>query len=152
MTRLRHALPTLLLLLALLPMSTMAIPADTTDTPQTETAAKMTIMNNLNSGVVAKQADAISLISHYAHVGRFDADFYSLMVTPLHALVSKGETESLRIMAISALYSIGTDTAMRGLKAQMDSFESERLTTVAENAIAQYEADRTATSQVRSSE
>jgi hypothetical protein len=48
------------------------------------------------------------------------------------------------MMAVSALYSIGTEDAMEGLNAQIDDLESERLTTLAERALAQYKADRMA--------
>ena len=149
MTRLRTALPTLLLAVALLSMGTVSAPVNTDSTPDT---VKLEIMTLLNSDTVEKQEKAVRLISHYAHTGQFNTGFYRIMVTPLHALVAEGETESLRIMAVSALYSIGTEKAMEGLKAQMDSFESDRLTTVAENAIAQYKADRVAEMRSRTAE
>jgi hypothetical protein len=152
MTRLRTALPTLLLALALLPLNVASAPADTTDTPDAEADAKLKIMRLLNGETVAKQEKAVRLISHYAHTGQFDTEFYSIMVTPLNALVVQGETESLRIMVVSALYSIGTESAMRGLKAQVDSLESERLVEVAERALAQYKADRTAAMRARTAE
>jgi hypothetical protein len=144
MTRLRTALPTFLLIAALLPLNVASAPADTTATPDTEADAKLKIMTLLNSDTAAEQEKAVRLISNYAHTGQFDKDFFRVMVTPLHALVAQGETESLRIMAVSALYSIGTEDAMEGLKAQIDDLESERLTTLAERALAQYKADRMA--------
>lgn len=152
MTRFRTALPTLLLALALLPLNVASAPADTTDTLDAEADTKLKIMRLLNSETVAKQEKGVRLISHYAHTGQFDEEFYSVMVTPLNALVAQGENESLRIMAVSALYSIGTDAAMRGLKAQVAGLESERVATVAQRALAQYEADRTAATQGRTAE
>ncbi len=149
MTRLRHALPTLLLTLALFSMGTVSAP---TGTPDTEADTKLKIMRLLNSDTVAQQEKAVRLISNYAHTGQFDKDFFRIMVTPLHAIVAEGETESLRIMAVSALYSIGTDEAMSGLEEQLGYFKSERLATVAKRAVAAYKAEKTATSRSQTAE
>lgn len=134
----------LVLAFALLPMSAAAVPADTSDTtvPPEETVAKAEVLGLLNSGSLEKQERAVRLIGHYAHTDQYDEDFYRLMVTPLQYLVVNGETEPLRIMAVSALYSIGTDSAMRGLQAQVDALDSDRVAKVTENALTQYTVDR----------
>jgi hypothetical protein len=134
----------LVLAFALLPMSAAAVPADTSLTTNTseETVAKAEVLRLLNSGSLEKQERAVRLIGHYAHTDQYDADFYRLMVTPLQYLVVNGQTDPLRIMAVSALYSIGTDPAMRGLQAQVDALDSDRVTRVTKNALTQYAADR----------
>ena len=142
MTRLRRTLTAFVLALTVLPMSAAAVPADTTTTSDA-IAAKAEVLQLLNSDSFEEQEEAIRLIGHYAHTGQFDEDFYSLMVTPLQYIVANGEHDSLRIMAVSALYSIGSDSAMRGLQAQLDALDSERVAKVAKNALAQYATDRT---------
>jgi len=141
MVRLRHTITAFLLALAVLPMSAAAVPADTTTTSDA-IAAKAEVLQLLNSDSFADQEQAIRLIGHYAHTGQFDEEFYRLMVTPLQYIVANGQHESLRIMAVSALYSIGSDTAIRGLQAQLDDLDSERVAKVTKNALAQYAADR----------
>jgi hypothetical protein len=137
-------LSVLVLAFALLPMSAAAVPADTTDTSVTPeaTVAKAEVLRLLNSGSLEKQERAVRLIGHYAHTDQFDENFYRLMVTPLQYIVGNGQTEALRIMAVSALYSIGTDPAMRGLQAQMNALDSDRVAEVTKNALAQHAADR----------
>ncbi|MFB6247073.1 MAG: hypothetical protein ABEL97_00720 [Salinibacter sp.] len=144
MARLQRTFSALVLACALLPMSAAAVPADTSDTPE-EAAAKAEVLRLLNSGSLEKQERAVRLIGHYAHTDQYGEDFHRLMVTPLQYLVANGRTEPLRIMAVSALYSIGTDPAMRGLQAQVDALNSDRVTRVTKNALAQHAADRTAT-------
>jgi len=141
MVRLRHTLTAFVLALAVLPMSAAAVPADTTTTSDA-IAAKAEVLQLLNSDSFEEQEQAIRLIGHYAHTGQFDADFYRLMVTPLQYIVANGQHESLRIMAVSALYSIGSDSAIRGLQAQVDGLDSERVAKVTKNALAEYAADR----------
>ena len=143
MARLHTTLTAVILALALLPMGAAATPADTTTTPE-ETLTKTQLFRLLNSDALEKQTRALRLISHYAHTGQHDEDFYRLMVTPLKYLVAKGQTESLRIMAVSALYSIGTDDAMRELQAQADTLNAPRVAEVAKNALLEYERTRTA--------
>jgi hypothetical protein len=142
-------IPALVLALALLPMSAAAVPADTTDTttPAEETVAKAEVLRLLNSDALGDQERAVRLIGHYAHTDQFDEDFYRLMVTPLQYIVANGRTEALRIMAVSALYSIGTDPAMRGLQAQLNALDSDRVTRVTKNALAQHASDRATTEQ-----
>lgn len=144
MARLQRMIPALVLALALLPMSAAAVPADTSDTADTpeETVAKAEVLRLLNSGSLEKQERAVRLIGHYAHTDQYDEDFYRLMVTPLQYLVVNGQTDPLRVMAVSALYSIGTDSAIRGLQAQVDALDSDRVMKVTKNALAQYAADR----------
>lgn len=143
MARLRHTLTAFILALALLPMTAAAAPADTTDTPE-ETVTKVEVLRLLNSGSVENQEQAVRLIGHYAHTDQFDEDFYRLMVTPLKYVVAEGQTESLRIMAVSALYSIGTEEAIRGLETQTDVLDSDRVAKVAEHALLEHKLDRAA--------
>lgn len=137
-------IPALVLAFALLPMSAAAVPADTSDTTDTpeETVAKAEVLRLLNAGSLEKQERAVRLIGHYAHTDQYDEDFYRLMVTPLQYLVVNGQTDPLRIMAVSALYSIGTDSAIRGLQAQVDALDSNRVMEVTKNALAQHAANR----------
>jgi hypothetical protein len=140
--RLRHTLTAFALAAALLPMSAAAVPTDTSDT--SATAEQVELLHMLNADAVETQERAVRLIGTYAHTGRYDADFFRLFVTPLHGLVAKGKTDALRIMAISALASIGTDRAMLGLKAQVRTLRPVRVQKVTRYAIAQHEAGRAA--------
>ncbi len=143
MVRLRNTLTALVLALAFVPMSVVAAPADTTTTSE-ETVTKVKVMRLLNSDSVEEQERALRLIGHYAHTDQFDEDFYRLMVTPLKYVVAEGQTESLRIMAVSALYSIGTEEAIRGLETQTDVLDSDRVAKVAEHALLEHKLDRAA--------
>lgn len=141
MIRLRRTITAFVLALAVLPMSAAAVPTDTTTTSDAITA-KAEVLQLLNSDSFEEQEEAIRLIGHYAHTDQFDEDFYGLMVTPLQYIVANSPHESLRIMAVSALYSIGTDSAMRGLQVQVDAIDSERVAKVAKDALAQYATER----------
>lgn len=143
--RLRRTISTFILAFALLPLSAAAVPVDTTDAKalESEGVQKVTLLRLLNSDSVQDQERAIRLIGAYAHTNRYEEDFFRVLVTPLHGVVAEGKTEALRIMAVSALYSIGTETAMGGLQAQVDSLKPERVQTLTRHALAQYEADRT---------
>lgn len=147
MTGLRRTLVTLLLAAAL-PMSAVALPTDTTETNDHGAVAKTNVYQLLNDDDVKKQEEAIKLISHYAHTGQFDSDFYEPLVSPLRHFVVNGETESLRIMAVSALHSIGSDEALGALEAHVDDLDSERLTRMAKIAVGQYETNRRNTKRI----
>ena len=125
-------------------MAAVSAPADFTDTPDA-TVAKMEVLQLLNSGSLDKQVKAVRMIGHYAHTDQFDDDFYRPFITPLQYIVAEGQTDALRIMAVSALYSIGSDSAIRGLRAQVRTLDSEPVAEVAENAVAEYQYDRVGT-------
>lgn len=142
LTRRLHALLVIVAMVALLPMGAAAVPADTTDAP--EPATRATLLRLLNADTAAEQARGIRLIGTYAHTGRRDASFLGSFVTPLHGLVSEGETEAVRLMAVSALATIGTDRAMEGLRTRLNTLQPDRVRTVTAHAIAAYDADRAA--------
>lgn len=140
--RLRRLLTTLVLAVALLPLSAAAVPTDTLDTTTTvdEAAVEQAkLLRLLNADSMEEQERAIGLISHYAYTEQHEGDFFRLMITPLHYIVAQGDSEPLRIMAVSALYNIGTDAAMNGLAAQIDAIRSERVRITARNALAAYD-------------
>jgi hypothetical protein len=124
-------------------MSAVATPADTTTTSE-EAITKVKVLRLLNSDSAEDQERALRLIGHYAHTDQFGEDFYRLMITPLQYLVAKGETESLRIMAVSALHSIGTEEAIRGLEAQADMLDSDRVAKVTKHALLEHKHERAA--------
>lgn len=124
----------------LLPVSAAAAPSDTTNTLTRMAPEKAELLRLLNSDSVTEQERAVRHINTYAHTGRREADFFTLMVPPLHELVRNGDSEAVRIMAVSALSSIGTDEAMRGLQAQVDDIESARVQRITQNAIATYQS------------
>lgn len=145
--RLRHTLALFALAAALLPMSAAAVPADTTDTtPPLEERAleRARLMQLLNADSVQKQERAVRQIGTYAHTGRYDEEFFDLLVTPLHGLVATSDSDGLRIMAISALSSIGTDAAIRGLRTLVYDLESERVQSIAKTVIVASEAPHVA--------
>jgi hypothetical protein len=137
--RTSRALALFALAAALLPTNAAAVSADTTDDPAVE---KATLLRLLNSNSATEQARAVRLIGKYAHKRRYDANFFRVLVTPLHGLVATGKTEAIRIMAVSALSSIGTESAMQGLKAQVDRLEPERVQLLTRFALADHKLDQ----------
>ncbi len=145
--RLRHTLALFALAVALLPMSAAAVPTDTTDTtpPLKERALERArLMQLLNSDSIEKQERAVRLIGTYAHTGQYDEEFFDLLVTPLHGLVATSNSEGLRIMAISALSSIGSDSAIGGLRRLIHNLDSDRVRSIAETVIVASEGPRVA--------
>lgn len=155
MARLRRILTTLVLAAALLPLGASAVPADTTDAAATldkDVLERAKILRLLNSDAPEEQERAVRLIGHYAHTDQYDEAFFSTMVTPLHYIVARGETEALRIMAVSALYSIGTEKAMNGLAVQVDALRSERVRKVTRTALDAYDGNLTDAEQRQTAE
>ena len=142
--RLWYSLAIAVLTVALLPVSAAAVSADTTDPVIQVDTEKAELLRLLNSDSVAEQERAVQRIGSYAHTGRHDAEFFNRLIAPLHGLVMDGKTEAVRIMAVSALSSIGTDTAMKGLQAQVEDIESTRVRRIAQNALAAHSARRIA--------
>ncbi len=142
--RLWYPLAIFALAAALLPMSAAAAPSDTTNAVDPVGPEQAKLLRLLNSDSVKEQERAVCLIGTYAHTGTHDADFFRLLVAPLHGLVMDGKTEALRIMSVSALSSIGTDAAMQGLQVQVDDIDSARVQQIARNALAVHEASRIA--------
>lgn len=143
--RIPRALVLFALAAALLPTNAAAVPADTTDDPALE---KATLLRLLNSDSAVEQARAVRLIGTYAHKRRYDANFFQVLVTPLHGLVATGKTEAIRIMAVSALSGIGTESAMQGLEALVDHLEPERVQLLTRFALADHKLEQ-ATDSVR---
>jgi len=145
--RIRYTLALFVLTAVFLPLSATAVPGDTTDTAselEQHALEQARLMQLLNSDSAEEQERAIRLIGTYAHTDRYDADFFSLLVTPLHGLVAQSPSEELRIMAISALASIGSETAVRGLKTLVYDLESDRVRAITKAAIIASEAPRVA--------
>lgn len=139
MTRLRHTL-SILLVLGLLGPAHAAPSPDTTDAPTPETLVQTELAQSLTSDRAYDQERAARRIRTYAYTDRYDAAFFRDLVSPLQDLAADGRTESLRITAISALSAIGTDAAMRGLKAQVISFRPGPIRQLTVHVIAQYDA------------
>jgi hypothetical protein len=146
MTRFSLLLVVLTLAGAAGPSAFAALPDDTTDTAVRAPldADRTTLLRSLNADDPATQERAVRLIGTYAHTGRYDADFFRLFVTPLHGLVAEGRSEAVRIMALSALSSIGTDRAMQGLRTRVDALTSDRVRRMTRYALAAYDVDRRA--------
>lgn len=141
-TRLRRLLSILLLIGALGP-AYAATPADTIDTPTPEAVVQAEIVRALTSDSVQDRERAARRIRTYAFTDRYDNAFFRPLVSPLQDIVADGPTEHLRTTAISALSAIGTDAAIRGLKAQVISFEPGPVRQMTVYVIAQYDADWT---------
>lgn len=138
MTRFSLLLVVLALAGAAGPSAFAALPDDTTDTAVRAPldADRTTLLRSLNADDPATQERAVRLIGTYAHTGRCGVDFLDSFVVPLHGLVASGKTDALRLMAVSALASIGTDRAIAGLRAQVDRLPPSRVREVTEHAIA----------------
>ena len=151
MDRIQRTITALLLSLFLLPASTVALPADTTDTPEGFVQAEL--RQSLTSDSMALQERAMRRIRAYAHTELYDKAIFDDLVQPLHEVVATGETVHVRLMALSALDAIGSDAAMAGLQVQKDGFESDLLRQTAETVLARHAATRTdAPTQTRTAE
>lgn len=135
MKRLRYTLAIFAMAAVLLPTSAAATPSDTTKTQDRVAPEKVELLRLLNSDSVSEQKHAVRRIGTHAYTGRRDANFFDRLVAPLHGLMINGETEALRIMAVSALASIGTDSAILGLRVQVDDIASPRVERLAQNAL-----------------
>lgn len=142
MTRLHALLVTLALAVVLGPSGSAAAPPDTSDHPTPEAVVQTELRRSLASDSVALQRRAMRRINAYAHTHRYDAALLHDLVRPLHRVVAEGQTEPVRLMAISALAAIGTDTAMLGLQVEKDDLESARLRDATEAILAAYAADQ----------
>lgn len=149
MMRSRMTLLLLALSLALLPMSAVAGPPDTSDTSSPEALVEAELMHSLRSDSVALQARAAQRVQAYALTSRYEAALFRDLVVPLHDLVADGRTERVRLLAVAALSAIGTDVAMLGLQVEKDEVPSARLKQATETVLARYGAER-ATGTVRS--
>ena len=76
-------------------------------------------MQLLSADSVKRQERAVRQIGTCACTGRYDEEFFDLLVTPLHGLAATSDSDGLRIMAISARSSIGTDAAIGGLRTSL---------------------------------
>lgn len=139
MTRLRHMLSALLILGLLSPASA-ASPTDTVDATSPETIVQTELERALTSDRAQAQEQAARRIRAYAHTDRYSRAFFRTLVSPLHDIAADGQTESLRLTAISALSAIGTDAVLRTLKAQVISFEAGPVRRMTVHVIAQHDA------------
>jgi hypothetical protein len=139
MTHLRHTLSALLIL-GLLSPAYAASPADTVDTPSPETIVQTELERALTSDRVQAQERAARRIRTYAHTDRYSRTFFRDLVSPLHDIAADGQTELVRLTAISALSAIGTDAVLRTLKAQVVSFEAGPVRRMTVHVIAQHDA------------
>ncbi len=138
-SRLRHALSILLLVGVLCP-AFAATPTDTADTPTPEAVTQAALDRSLTSDSVQDQIRAARRIRTYAHTDRYSRAFFRPLRSPLHDIAADGRTEHLRILAISALAAIGTDAAVRTLKAQVVSFGPGPVRQTTVHVIAQHDA------------
>lgn len=141
MRLIRSTLALLTLTILLAPATVDATAPDTTRTVDREVLMQeqMAILLQEDN---ARQEQAIQLIAHYAHTGRYEASFFYPLVDPLLDVVTSSEVEELRIMAISALYSIGSESAMNTLARRLPLFESESVEAMARRALVQYTLDQ----------
>jgi hypothetical protein len=138
-SRLRYALSILLLVGVLCP-AFAATPTDTVDTPAPEAVTQAALERSLTSDSVQDQIRAARRIRAYAHTDRYGRAFFRPLRSPLHDIAADGRTEPLRILAISALAAIGSDAAVRTLKAQVVSFDPGPVRQVTVHVIAQHDA------------
>lgn len=139
MTYLRHMLSALLILGLLSPVYAVS-PADTVDAPSPETIVQTELERALTSDRAQAQEQAARRIRAYAHTDRYSRAFFRDLVAPLHDIAADGGTESVRLTAISALSTIGTEAVLRTLKAQVVSFEAGPVRRMTIHVIAQHDA------------
>lgn len=137
--RLRHAF-SILLLIGVLAPAYAAPPADTTTIPAPEAVVQTELARTLTSNSVQDQERAARRIRTYAHTDRYGPAFFEGLATHLHDIAADGRTELLRITAITALSAIGTDAAVRTLKAQVVSFDPGPVRQTTVHVIAQHDA------------
>jgi hypothetical protein len=138
-SRLRYALSILLLVGVLSPASA-ATPSDTVDAITPEAVTQAELARSLTSDSVHDRVRAARRIRTYAYTDRYSRAFFRPLRSPLHDIAADGRTELLRILAISALAAIGSDAAVRTLKAQVVSFDPGPVRQVTVHVIAQHDA------------
>ena len=141
MTRLRHTLSALLIIGLLSPAYAVS-PADTVDTTSPETIVQTELKRALTSDRAQAQEQAARRIRAYAHTDRYSRASFRDLVPPLHGIAADDGTESVRLAAISAPSTIGTDAVLRTLKAQVISFEAGPVRRMTVHVIAQQQHGR----------
>lgn len=142
MNRIRRTITVLAFSLLLLPGSVSALPSDTSDAPSPEAIVQAELMRDLTAESVTTQKAAMLRIREYAYMDRYNTAFFRTLVEPLQDIVAGGETDEIRLVAISALSSIGTDAALNGLRAQVDRFDSPRLAQATQSVLTQHDGAR----------
>jgi hypothetical protein len=130
----------ILLMAGLLSPAYASAPADSADAPTPEALVQVELTRSLTSDSAHDQERAARRIRTYAYTDRHSDAFFRPLVPHLHDLAADGRTESLRVTAITALSAIGTDAALRGLKAQVISFEAGPVRRLTVHVIAQHDA------------
>lgn len=144
MRLMRNALAILALTVLLGPVTANATAPDTARSVDRAVLIQKQLATLLQDGD-QQQEQAIQLIAHYAHTDRYNDSFFYPLIDPLLEVVTTSEIEELRIMAISALSSIGNRTAMTTLKAHLPSIDSEYVETIARRALVQYTLEQSST-------
>lgn len=142
---------TIAALAMLLTLALPAVPAQADAPSHTvpDEQVQRQVVHLLQSEATHTQERGVQLVFQFAQADAFDASFFRGLEAPLLDLVTGEGHESVRIMAVSALYRIGTPGAMQRLHDAAGAIENARVRRLCKRAAAQYRIDRAAEKEKR---
>lgn len=147
MTAIRRTLAALLLTALLLPVAPAS--ADDPDDLR-EARIQQQMIHLLQAPSVHAQERALQMLIQYAHADTYGYAFFHPVTPKLADVVRSGSHPSLRIMATSALYHIGTPTAVQALESlETDDALPADVKKAVERALRQQTIDEARTEQQR---
>lgn len=137
---------TIVALFTLIALTLPVLPAqaDLSSRPVPEEQVQRQIVHLLQSEETYVQERGIQLVFQFVRTEAYGASFFRPLETPLLSIITDGTTESIRIMAVSALYRIGTPRAMQRLHDAAPEIDNARVQRLSKRAVAQYRLDRAA--------
>jgi len=123
--------------------------ATPTSTPSDSVRMHGQLVHLLESGDVAQQERAIQLILSFDRTDAFSGRFFRSLTSHLRDVVTESASDPLRIMAVSALYELGSPTAIQHLTEVAATLREGRVRTVAQRALYAYRLEQAAQSQRR---
>ncbi len=135
---------TIVALLTLIVLTLPARPAqaDAPSHPVPEERLQQQIVHLLQSDAAHIQERGLQLVFQFARAEDYGRSFFRPVEQPLLAVVTSGSSEAVRVMAVSALYRVGTPQAMKQLHAAAAEMENARVRRLCKRAAAQYRLDR----------
>lgn len=137
--------------LVLLLTVALLAPAQATPANTPSDSARMhgQLVHLLESGDVAQQERAIQLILDFNRTGAFSERFFRSLTPYLRNTVTESTSDPLCIMAVSALYELGSPTAIQHLTEATAMLREGRVHTIAQRALYVHRLEQTAQSQRR---
>jgi hypothetical protein len=135
---------TIVALLTLIALTLPARPAqaDAPSHPVPEERLQQQIVHLLQSDATHIQERGLQLVFQFARADDYGRSFFRPVEQPLLAVVTSGTPEAVRVMAVSALYRVGSPQSMQQLHDAAAEMENARMRRLCKRAVAQYRLDR----------